>query len=88
MGVSGDDGDEERAGLDLLMDRLVPGIPAPKLALVEPDLNARGSQRVANAPSSLGILRGVAQEDSPGLRADAVWRIHPHAGPLEIVRAG
>jgi hypothetical protein len=42
--ILGDDGDKERTGLDLPADRRIPGIPAPQLALVEPDLNPRVSQ--------------------------------------------
>ena len=58
--AAGDDREEERAGLDLLADRLVPGIPAAQLALVEPDLDAGGAERLANPLRSLCILRGVA----------------------------
>ena len=58
--AAGDDREEERAGLDLLADRLVPGIPAAQLALVEPDLDAGSAERLANPLRSLCILRGVA----------------------------
>jgi hypothetical protein len=37
----GNDWHEERAVADLLTDAPVPGVPAPQLALVEPDLDAR-----------------------------------------------
>ena len=51
-----DDRHEQRAGLDLLTDRLVPGVPAPQLALVEPNLDSGGSQCLANLLGSLCIL--------------------------------
>jgi hypothetical protein len=54
------DREEERAVLDLLADRVVPGIPAPKLALVEPNFDAGRAQRLANLLSGLRVLRGVA----------------------------
>ena len=59
-----DDREEQRAGLDLLADRLVPRIPAPKLALVEPDFDASGAQRLANPLGRLRVLRGVAEKYS------------------------
>ena len=51
-----DDREEQGAGLDLLADRLVPGVPAPQLALVEPNLDPGGSQCLANLLGSLRIL--------------------------------
>ena len=57
-----DNGKEQGAGLDLPADRLVPGVPAPQLAFVEPDFDTGGAQRLANPLSRLGILRGVAQK--------------------------
>jgi hypothetical protein len=51
-----DDRNEKRAGLDLLADRPVPGVPAPQLALVEPDLDAGGSQCLTNPLGGLRIL--------------------------------
>jgi hypothetical protein len=38
-----DDWEEQGAGLDLLADRGVPGVPTPQLALVEPNLDSGGS---------------------------------------------
>jgi hypothetical protein len=55
-----DDRQEQGAGLDLLADRLVPRIPAPQFALVEPDFNASSAERLANPLGRLRILRGIA----------------------------
>lgn len=41
MGVLRDEGKKKRAGPDLLADRLIPGVPAPQLALVEPHFGSR-----------------------------------------------
>jgi hypothetical protein len=49
--------------VDVLPDLTVPGITASQLGLVEPYFDAGGSERVANAPRGLRILRGVAQEN-------------------------
>jgi hypothetical protein len=51
-----EDREEQGAGLDLLADQLIPGVPAPQLALVEPNLDSAGSQRLANPLGSLRIL--------------------------------
>ncbi len=67
-----DDREEQSAGPDLLADRLVPRIPAPQLALVEPDLDAGGSQCLGNPLGRLRILRGVAEKYS------ARWLRHGH----------
>ena len=56
----GNDRDEQRAVLNLFPDLLVPGVSSPKFALVEPDLDAGGTKRIANAFRRLGVLRGVA----------------------------
>src|SRR5579871_3245005 len=56
MGVFRDDWNKERAALDLLADRLVPGVPAPQLALVEPNLDAGRTQCGANLLRGLRIL--------------------------------
>ena len=56
MGVFRDDGNKERAGLDLLADRLIPGIPASQLALIEKHLDAGRTQGLANLLGSLRIL--------------------------------
>jgi hypothetical protein len=52
----GNDRHEERAVADLLADLLVPDIPAPQLALVEPDLDAGYPQRFTEPCRRLGIL--------------------------------
>jgi hypothetical protein len=54
--VTGDDWNEECAIPFTGSDRLIPGIAAAQLALVEPDLDARGPQRIANARSGLCVL--------------------------------
>src|ERR1700721_2547746 len=61
-GIGRNDGNEQRAVVDLTPDLLVPGVPAAQLALVEKHLDARGTQRRANLLGSLCILGGVAQE--------------------------
>jgi hypothetical protein len=48
-----DDRQEQGAGLDLLADRGVPGVPAPQLALVEPNLDSGDSQGLANPFAAL-----------------------------------
>jgi hypothetical protein len=60
--VSRDDRDEQGAVVDLLPYLPVPHIPTAQLALIEPDLNAGGPERLADAPSELRILGGVAKE--------------------------
>ena len=54
--------DPPRAGLGADAAEILARIAAPQLALVEPGLDARCAQRIANALSSFRILRGVAQE--------------------------
>ena len=61
-----DDRHEQGAGLDLLPDRGIPCVATAQLALVEPDLNAGLSQRLANAAGSTGVLRRIAEEDRLG----------------------
>src|SRR5215831_15513020 len=65
----------------------VPCISAPQLALVEPDFNSRGAQCRANAPSCLGILRGIAQEHHPLGLARRLRRLFLHRRPLDLVCA-
>ena len=60
--VGRDDRNEERAVVDLAADFLIPHIPAPQLALIEPNFDAGGAQRVAQSLRSFGVLRRVAQE--------------------------
>src|SRR5580700_7069002 len=59
---SRNDWNEQSTILDVLSDLAVPGIAASQLALVEPNLDAGGSECVANMPRGLPILRGIAQE--------------------------
>ena len=58
--VCGNDGNEERAVVDLPPDPLIPNIPAPQLALIEKDLDAGRTQCLANILSGLRVLRRVA----------------------------
>jgi len=58
--VGRNDGNEERAVVDLAPDLLIPRIPAPQLALIEKDFNTGRTQCIANLLRSLRILRGVA----------------------------
>jgi hypothetical protein len=48
--------------VDLPPDLLIPNIPAPQLALIEKDLDAGRTQRLANLLSGLRVLRGVAEK--------------------------
>jgi len=64
--ILGDDRNKESTAFDLLADRSIPGVPAPKLALVEPDLDSGVSQACADPLSRRGIFRGVAQKYRPG----------------------
>jgi hypothetical protein len=59
-GVRRDDRDEQCAVADLLADLQVPGVATAQFALIEPDLDARRSQRLADALRGLCILRGIA----------------------------
>ena len=47
---------------DLLANRLIPDVPTPQLASVEPDLDASSAKGLANSLGGLLILRGVAQK--------------------------
>jgi hypothetical protein len=51
---------KERAVVDLAPDLLIPRVPAPQLALIEKNLDAGRTQRLANLLSGLRVLRGVA----------------------------
>jgi len=64
ISIGGDKWHKERAFLELLADRGVPGIAATKLALVEPDFDARFAERSANTASRLCVMRGMADENS------------------------
>ena len=56
LGMLGDDRNEQRAVVDLAADFLVPRVPAPQLALIEKDLDASRTQRLANPLGRLRIL--------------------------------
>src|SRR5688572_1142518 len=70
--VSRDDRNEQRAVLDLLADRCIPGISPAQLTLVEPNLDSGCTQRSTEARCGIRVLRGVAQEDCLGGLAH--WR--------------
>ena len=86
--IGRDNRNEKTAVIDLLADLLIPGVPAPQLALIEPHLDASGPQRIAKSPYGLGVLRraqlvrdrGIAKQPRhPGQRlqmigASALWR--------------
>ncbi len=61
-GVSGDHRNEKRALLDFAPDLLVPDVAAAQLALIEPDFEPGGTQRLGDSTCSLRILGCVAQE--------------------------
>ena len=67
LGALGDDRHEQSAVLDLLSNLLIPGIPSPQLALIEPNLDAGGAQSVADAARRVRFLTGVTQENRPRL---------------------
>lgn len=54
--VRGNDGNEERAVVDLAPDLLIPGVSTPQLALVEPNLDAGRTQCLTNLLRGLRIL--------------------------------
>jgi hypothetical protein len=54
---------KKSTGLDLLADRRVPCIAAPKLTLVEPDFDPNGLQARADPLRGLGVLGGVAEKN-------------------------
>jgi hypothetical protein len=66
VGVCRDKGDEQCTIPNLPAKRHIPRIAAAKLALVEPDLDASGTQRIANMLCRFRILGRVAQEYGPG----------------------
>jgi hypothetical protein len=59
---SRDDWNEQGAIVDVLSDLTVPDITAPQLALVEPDLDTGGAERVANVPRGFRVLGCVAEK--------------------------
>ena len=54
--VGGNDRNEQRAVLDLAPDLLIPGVPTAQLTLIEKDLDAARTQRIANPLRRLRIL--------------------------------
>ena len=54
IGVRRDHRNEQRAVVDLLLDLRIPGVAPAQGVLVEPDVDARGPQGLADA---LGCLR-------------------------------
>jgi len=56
LGVLGDNRNKEDAVVDLMLDLLVPGIPASQLALIEKDLDTGSAKCLANPLRSLRIL--------------------------------
>ena len=80
IGVRRDNGHEESTVTDFAPDPLVPDVSTPKLALVEPYLDACGSKRIADPPGGLGILRGIAQEYR--MRGLSHRQDHPWGGLL------
>jgi hypothetical protein len=63
LGARGNDGQEQRAIPDLPANILIPGIPAPKLVLIEPDFQTVALEGLGNAPRRGGVLPRVAEED-------------------------
>src|SRR5882672_10286983 len=62
LGVCGDDWNHQCAGLDLPADGRIPGIAAAQFALIEPNLDSRCAQRIADSGRGFGILLRVAQK--------------------------
>ena len=79
---------DERDLLDLITDLAIPGISAPEFALVEPDLDSRSPEGIADPASSADVLRGVAQKyrvrclshGQPPLKSPKVLSPPPCAG--------
>ena len=78
MGMSRDDGQEERAGLDLLADGLVPGVPTPQLGPIEPDLDPGSSERIANTAGGLPVGGSVGKEHGRHRSVFVLDRRFPH----------
>jgi hypothetical protein len=72
----------------LLADRSVPRISSAKFALIEPDLNARCAQRIAQSLRSLSVLRRVAQEYCPASAGhEALNMAVPRGFPVSALSA-
>jgi hypothetical protein len=63
LGIRGNDWNHQSTGLDLPADGGVPSIPAPQFALIEPNLDARGTQSVADFSGGFGVLLGITQKN-------------------------
>ena len=77
-----DDGDEERAGVDLLADLGIPRVAAAQLVLIEPHFEPGTAQRFGNAPRRRRVVTGIAEEDRLGRR---VW--HREAERAQFLRS-
>src|SRR4051812_43495064 len=53
---------EQRAFLDLFANLCVPRIAAPELALIEPDFDSGGAERVSDASRGVRVLRRIGKE--------------------------
>ena len=76
--VRGNHRHEKRAFPDLLPDRRIPGIAAAQFVLVEPDLETRRAQGLANASCCFGVLRGLAEKDCFGGGTHGPAGVHGH----------
>src|SRR6516162_4607567 len=72
---------------DLIADLAIPGVSAPELTLIKPDIDASGPESVADPPRRAHILRGVTQEHRSRRCARRFWRLFPHPRPLGLVWA-
>jgi hypothetical protein len=77
LGARRDDRHEIRAGADLVAQLGIPGLAAGELVLVEPDLEARGCESVAQRARRGPVSRGIADEDRVERRR-GVWGITRH----------
>jgi hypothetical protein len=67
VGARRDQGDEKKAGTDLLPDRRIPRVAATQLAPVEPHFDPGRLKSLRNPSGSLRILGGIAEKDTLGL---------------------
>ena len=63
LGSRRDDGDKERARLDLAADFLVPRIAAFEPVLIEPHLDVEGRQRIRDPPRCREVFARVTQKN-------------------------
>src|ERR1700728_4051465 len=87
VGVFRDHRHEQGAVLDLPSDRRIPGIAAPQLALVEPDLDSCFAECTGDTFRSRGVLRSVTNKyGTGGIRVQpGLWRSRPRA--IGLIRA-